>query len=202
MKTGQVPPDDRSRCHDGDTEPAHHKHGPAGRHAERRREQTQEYRQESDDEAPRRQREPMAIELVGQARTLLREMLFDLAQYPLLILRQFHRHRPQPVCRLAKRIRATDRPLSRKIEPVFGYGEAMGKPAAQVRTGDERRDPDGVLHRVVRRTVGSDRRVSIAYNVYKPSGGITLRFVVLAADDETTFNTPPAEPHPDEFDPA
>ncbi len=78
----------------------------------------------------------------------------------------------------------------------------MGKQAADVRAGDERRDADGRLHRVVRRMLGSDRRVSIAYNVHKPSGGIQLQFVVLAADDETDFFTPPAEPQPDEFDPA
>lgn len=78
----------------------------------------------------------------------------------------------------------------------------MGKPAAEVRTGDERRDADGLLHRVVRRMVGADRRVTIAYNVYKPSGAIKLRFAVLAANDETDFLTPPAEPPPDEFEPA
>jgi len=78
----------------------------------------------------------------------------------------------------------------------------MGKTAAEVRTGDERRDGDGRLHRVVRRMVGADRRVTIAYNVYKPSGGIQLRFVVLAADDQTDFLTPPGEPLRDEFEPA
>lgn len=79
---------------------------------------------------------------------------------------------------------------------------AMGKSAAEVRTGDERRGADGLLHRVVQRMVGADRRVTIAYNVYKPSGGVTLRFLALAADDETDFLTPSAEPQRDELDPA
>lgn len=47
-----------------------------------------------------------------------------------------------------------------------------------------------------------DRHVTTVYNVYKPNRGIKLRFVVLAADDETDFLTSPTEPQPDEFEPA
>lgn len=57
----------------------------------------------------------------------------------------------------------------------------------------------GVLDDLV---VRSDRRVTTVYNLYKPSGAIKLRFVVLAADDESDFLTPPAEPQFDEFEPA
>jgi len=79
----------------------------------------------------------------------------------------------------------------------------MGKaPAEEVRIEDERRGSDGRLCRVVRRMVRSDHHVTIACNVYEPIGGIKLRFIVLAADGEADFHTPPAKPQPDEFEPA
>jgi hypothetical protein len=83
----------------------------------------------------------------------------------------------------------------------------MGKPAIDVRRGDERVGVDGNLHRVVQRHIdNASGAVTIAYDTIRPSGGVRLAFDVVPHEQirtaDTGFDTPEAGPPVDDFQPA
>lgn len=65
----------------------------------------------------------------------------------------------------------------------------MGKPAVQVRRGDERVGDDGCVHRVVHHSVDTTGAVTIAYDIVRASGGVSLQFDVVPPDDASTGDT-------------
>lgn len=55
---------------------------------------------------------------------------------------------------------------------------------------------------MVSRTVSADGRVTIAYDVTRPGGGVELRMDVLGPDVDTGFAAPEAASPPDDYEPA